>query len=130
MNAVTTSLMYLSQKYVWCLCYPDVNKYTQKNIYENILTNCKTQWMRWSHLDHATNCKSSEKVYSIKWYIVVELLTKTTKIVANKYLARPVDCSNPLEVSNQLYQHCNTHALFWLELMKHVFKMIYFKLNL
>ena len=76
------------------------------------------------------NCKSSEKVYSIKWYIVVELLTKTTKIVANKYLARPVDCSNPLEVSNQLYQHCNTHALFWLELMKHVFKMIYFKLNL
>ena len=31
------------------------------------------------------------------------MLTKTTKIVANKYLARPVDCSNPLEASNQLY---------------------------
>ena len=30
------------------------------------------------------------------------MLTKTTKIVANKYLARPVDCSNPLEASNQL----------------------------
>ena len=82
-----------------------------------------------NHLDHATNCKFSEKLFYIKWYIVVELLTKTTKIVANKYLARPVDCSNPQEASNQLYQHCNAHALFWFELTKHVFHTRWFISN-
>ena len=82
-----------------------------------------------SNRDHATTPKSSEKCFSIKWYIVVELLTKTTKIVANKYHARPVDCSNPPEASNQLYQHCNAHALFWFELTKHVFNRRWFISN-